>query len=507
MASFENKVLNYFSITRDDYHYLTREVTVSDLPYAYAFSNFEVFIERIEQAIKNNEKILIYGDYDADGVLATAIVKDAFLKRGVDVLTFIPSRYKEGYGLNKDLISKFKARDISLIITVDNGITAFEAITEANKLKIDVLVSDHHQIGESFPEAAAILHPHLTNVESVDSAGAYMALLISYGLLTYYDDYALSLAAIATIADMMPLVSYNRTLVKLGLAVLNKYQYPALAKLNEGKFYDAETVAMKIVPKINALGRLSKERETNVLIEYFTTKDVLRINEIASYIICVNNKRREISKAAVAGEIDESEAAIFQITNELEGMLGLISQQYVLKYAKPALTFTASESDSDLLKGSARSIKGFSLVESFTKLSRYLLTYGGHNEAAGLSLKREHFEDFKKAFLALLNEQEIIAPIEKVIPIKFNELTHENFNFLNNLAPFGMSHENPQFVVTDIPPEFLIRNVKETHIIYEISRGLKFISFYALANISAPVRGRFSVSEFNNFLTINFIFS
>lgn len=506
MSAFQEKVLSHFNLTRDDYLYLTRDVTVSDLPYPYAFHNFEIFIERIEQAIKRGEKILVYGDYDADGILATTILKSAFLKRGVDVLTFIPSRYKEGYGLNAALIERFKARDIKLIITVDNGVSAFNAIRLANEAGIDVLISDHHEMHETLPDAFTILHPHLTNAEKVDSAGAYMALLISYGLLTYYDDYLLSLAAIATIADMMPLVSHNRTLVRLGLEILNKNNYGQLFKLNEGKFYDADSLALKVIPKINALGRLSKEREANVLIEYFTTQEVGRINEIALYIINVNNKRREISKAALDLDVDTSQSAILEITDELEGMLGLISQQYVMKYAKPAITFTESSTEKGLLKGSARSTKGYSLVELFTELSHYLETFGGHNEAAGLSLKIENYDSFKAAFIKLINEKEVEKVKENVIPITFNELTYENFTFLNRLAPFGMKHLAPKFSVSDIPAPFLVRNIKNQHIIHEISRGMKFIKFYADEVTPVPVVGRFSLSEFNNFITINFIF-
>ncbi|HZJ89274.1 MAG TPA: DHH family phosphoesterase [Bacilli bacterium] len=506
MSDFKTKVLEYFNLTEEDYRYLTRVVTVSDLPYPYAFHNFEIFIERIEQAITNNEQILVYGDYDADGILATAILKSAFLKRGVDVFTFIPSRYKEGYGLNENLIERFKARDIKLIITVDNGVSAFKAIELANKVGIDVLVSDHHQMHETLPDAFTFLHPHLTNAEKLDSAGAYMALLISYGLLTYYDDYLLSLAAIATIADMMPLVSHNRTLVRLGLEILNKKNYPQLFKLNEGQFYDAESLGLKVIPKINALGRLSKEREANVLIEYFTTEDTRRINEIAHYVISINNKRREISKAALDFEVDTSESAILEITDELEGMLGLISQQYVTKYAKPAITFTASTTEPDLLKGSGRSVKGFSLVEAFTALSHYLETFGGHHEAAGLSLKKDNYPAFKAAFIQLIDEHGVKEVSEQLIPLTFSELTYENFHFLNSLAPFGRKHKSPKFIVTEIPHDFLVRNVKNLHIIHEISRGTKFIKFYADEVTVEPVVGRFSLSEFNNFVTINFIF-
>lgn len=508
MHEFQSKLLQHLKISAADYEYLTRSVTVSDLPYPYIFHDFEKFSMRIEQALRNNEKILIYGDYDADGILATSILKYAFAVKGVDVFTFIPSRYKEGYGLNKDLIAKFKARGITLIITVDNGITAHEAIAEANKYGIDVLVSDHHALGPTLPAAHAIMHPFLANGDTLESAGAYVALVISYIILNYFDDYLVALAAIATIADMMPLLSTNRTLVRLGLALLNKHNYPQLRALNESDYYDAEVLAMKIIPQINALGRLSKERETNVLVEYFTTNDSTRIKTIAAYVRSVNEKRRALSADALTNYVDESAPAIVLKTNELEGMLGLISQRYVNAYKKPAILFSESSSDPTILKGSARSYGGFSLIDAFTKLSRFLETYGGHNEAAGLSIKETNLPDFTRAFNALVANTPLVETKEHALSINFSDLTLVNAEFVQTLAPFGMGHRPPRFIVRDVPRSFLVANVHDKHAIHEIERGLKLVSFnYENSEDTTIIIGEFSRNAYRNNVTINFNFT
>lgn len=508
MHEFADKLLKHLKITDEDYRYLTRNVTISDLPYPYIFHDFEKFSLRIEEALRRNEKILIYGDYDADGILATAILKYAFAVKGVDVFTFIPSRYKEGYGLNKDLIAKFKARDISLIITVDNGISAHEAISEANKHGIDVLVSDHHALGETLPPAFAIMHPFLTNGDPLESAGAYVALVISYIILNYFDDYLVTLAAIATIADMMPLVSTNRTVVRLGLQLLNKHNYPQLRALNDSDYYDSEVLGMKIIPQINALGRLSKQRETNVLVEYFTTLDSARIREIAAYVKSVNEKRKALSIDALTHYVADDAPAIVLKTNELEGMLGLISQRYVSAYKKPAIMFAESTNDPTLLKGSARSYGGFSLINAFTKLSHHLESYGGHNEAAGLSLKAVNLPEFTRAFNELVASTPLVAKEEHALVINFSDLTVANAEFVLTLAPFGMGHRPPRFIVENVPPRFLIANVQEKHAIHEIESGLKLISFnYEKCEETTAIIGEFSLNAYRNNVTINFNFT
>ncbi len=509
MSEFLTKLLAYYNLTKEEYETLTAPVSVNDIPYAYAFFNFETFIARIEKAIANDEVILIYGDYDADGILATSILKYAFNKRGKDVFTMIPSRYKDGYGLSVAVVKRLAKRGIDLIITVDNGINAHEAIKAANELGIDVLVSDHHEQSATLPPAVALLHPELSSLPPLNSCGAYMALVISYGLLTYYDDYLISLASIATVADMMALVDRNRTVVKLGLALMNKHQYPSLVKLNGSTLFTDKNMGMRIAPRINALGRLSQKYEANILVEYFTTTDPKRINEIAHYVEEVYEARKKVSRARDLTNEELQEPAVCMISDELEGVLGLLAQSYLTNYGKPAIIFTESSEDPTLLKGSARSSKGLNVIDAFAYLKDYIIVSGGHAEAGGLTIKADDFLAFRDKFNEFATKNPLLPVEKQVITIELTDLTPENFAYVKALTPFGFSFEEPEFYLCEAQALNLTFSRDKKHIITTLENGIKVIGF----NVSDVLKekdnfafyGVFSQSEFRGRLTDDFI--
>lgn len=508
MSEFLQKVLNYYEMTLSEYETLAAPATKSDLVDPHAFFNFSPFMERIEKAIKDDEKIVIYGDYDADGILATSILKKAFLKRGKDVFTMIPSRYKDGYGLNANVVERLHKRGINLIITVDNGVSAFKAIEKANALGIDVLVSDHHEISDRLPEANAILHPELSSLPPLNSCGAFMALIISYGLLGEYDDYLISLAAIATLADMMPLFDRNRTVLKLGLEALNKHQYFSVLKLNNSTLFDETSLGMRVAPRINALGRLSQNYEANVLIEYFTSDDKKRLYDIASYVEKVYEERKNLSKAPPLSDEEVNEAAIVLLTNELEGVLGLLANNYLMTYEKPALIFTASSEDESLIKGSARSSSGFNVVDAFNHLSHYILASGGHPEAGGLTIKKEDFAAFRKDFIAFAKENPLRPKKEKYLEIAPHELTPENYQIIDNLAPFGFKFATPNIKISAANTFDFTYSRDGKHIITTLNNGIKLIGFNLASAVKElkefSIYGTFSQSEFRNKISVEF---
>lgn len=508
MNEFLEKLLAYLELSYEEYEKLSAPVSVNDLPPVSSFFNFDAFIKRIEKAINGDEEVVIYGDYDADGILATSILKYAFLKRGKNVYTMIPSRYKDGYGLNKKVVDKLHKRGITLIITVDNGISAFDAIKHASALGIDVLVSDHHEISEKLPEATAILHPDLSTLGDLNSCGAYMALLISYGILGYYDDYLITLAGIATLADMMALVDRNRTVVRLAINNVNTNQYFPIVKLNGSSFFDETSLSMRIAPRINALGRLSQSYEANILIEYFTTSDPKRIYEISAYVEKVYEERKKMSKASELAAEELIYPAIIQVTNELEGVLGLIAQNYLMTYQKPALIFTESSEDSSLLKGSARSSSGFNVVEAFSYVKEFILASGGHPEAGGLTIKKEDYPLFHAKF----NEFALLHPLkpkkEKYLAVSINEITPENFEIIAKIAPFGFKFPAPKIAITDANNLTLTPSRDNKHILHLLENGIKLVGFNLFAKLNPlekySLYGTFSRSEFKNKLSIDF---
>lgn len=508
MDSFLTKLLNYLEISHEDYLKLSAPVTIDDLPPIHAFHHVDTFMTRIEEAIKRDEEVLIYGDYDADGILATSIVKYAFNLRNKAVHTMIPSRYKDGYGITKRVVEKLIKRKISLIITVDNGVSQHEAIAFARENGIDVLVSDHHELNATLPAANAVLHPELSTLPALNSCGAYMALVISKAILGYYDPYLVTLAAIATVADMMPLVDRNRTLVRLGIAFANQHQYLALIRLSDSNFFDEQTFGMRLAPRINALGRLSQNYEANILIEYFTTNDAKRIYDIAAYVETVYEERKKMSKASelTADELDHS--AIVLLSDELEGVLGLLAQSYVQTYHKPALVFTKSSEDPTLLKGSARSSHGFNVVEAFSALKEYIIASGGHPEAGGLTIKADDFPKFKQAFNDIAHHNPLIVKEEKHMVASLEELTPKNYEMIQALAPFGFKWPSPKVAifVTNLAVMRLSRDGK--HIISVLKSGVKLVGF----NLGEQVKnrekctlyGHFSQSSFNGKSSIDF---
>lgn len=509
MNKFLDKLLKYYDLSLRDYEKLTAEVTKENLPTAEAFFNFESFISRIEKAIASDENVVIYGDYDADGILATSILKYAFLKRGKDVFTMIPSRYKDGYGLNTNVVEKFSKRAINLIITVDNGINQHDAIDLANELGIDVLVSDHHELSETLPNAIAILHPELSNLVRLNSCGAYMALVISYGMLGYYDDYLISLAAIATLADMMPLIDRNRTLVRLAIKATNDHQYFPLVKLNDSTFFDETSMSMKIAPKINALGRLSQNYESNVLVEYFTTTDVKRHYDISDYIEKVYKKRKAMSRGEELSAKELKNPVIALITDELEGVLGLIAQNYMLEHNKPAFIFTESSEDPSLLKGSVRSKSGFNVVDAFSHLEHLILTSGGHKEAGGLTIRKQDFIVFKEALNKYAKNYPLITQDEKYLDVTLDEITKENYALIKNLSPFGHKFRAPLLRVAPITNVKYLYSRDGKHIITPLESGVKLIGF-SLAEesknaLNIGFTATFAESEFRGRRSIDLI--
>lgn len=508
MNKFQLDVLNALSLSKSDYDALTRAPLLTNLPHPETYFNFSPFIARIEEAIEKEEKILIYGDYDADGILATTILKIAFAKRNYEVFTMIPSRYKDGYGLNVEVVKRIKKRNIDLIITVDNGISAFDAINYAQECGIDVLVSDHHEIGEKLPNTT-VIHPDLRENNTINSCGAYMALLISYGLLKKYDEYLVSLAAIATIADMMPLTLHNRELVRLALNFMNEANYPALSLLNKGDFYSVKSIGMGIAPRINALGRLSQNYEANILIEYFSTSDTYRLQTINKYINEVYEERKNLSNGAPLTEEEVKDPAIVTISDALEGVLGLLAQNYVKTYHKPAVVFTKSSEDDTLLKGSARSSSGFSITNAFRELDDLILKSGGHEEAGGLTIKKENFLKFRDEFNKLAALNPFTEREEKVIPISYEDLTPENFAFIESLSPFGFAFPEPIFTIIDAKALNLAFSRDNKHIITTLAPNLKLIGFNIDKNLlqasAYTFQGVFSKSEYKGRYTNDFI--
>lgn len=512
MKTFKQKLLEHFNLTEEDFAHLTQAPSLDHLPSFERFLDLPKIKDRINKAIKNNEKIAVYGDYDCDGVMATSIVVETFKKLKYPITYRLPSRYQDGYGLTVDAVEKFATQDIKLIITVDNGISQIAAIDRASELGIDVIVTDHHELLGDLPKAYALMHPVLSNYGEVVACGAYVALMLSRALLDHYDPYLVSLAGIATISDMMLLHAYNREVVRLALQYINQNQYPSIVKLAETNDINENVIAMKVAPKINAIGRMTTGSELNVLVEYLTTDSLSRINDIYAWIYDINQARKETMKEATLNldnEVDQNQAALVMITNENEGMLGLIASRLVNTYERPSIVFTYEHNDKTLLKGSARSRKGFNIGKAFQELAPLMVKFGGHELAGGCTIKVDQFEAFKEAFIKLAETYTFATQVEKVIDIDISELNHQNYGILRQISPFGQGFEAPLFRISDYPTSEITYSRDGKHIIKALTSNVKLVGFnvdreYIDTLNRVTFIGDLSITEFRNFKDLNY---
>lgn len=446
---FLNLLLDHFHMSPDDYRAWTRPLSLLDLPSPSMFVDLDKATKRIRQAMENKEKIVIYGDYDCDGVLSTSILVKTFSLLGYEVGYYLPSRYLDGYGLNVTKTREMAQKGYRLIITVDNGISANEAIMEANNLGLDVIVTDHHEAGPTLPPAYAILHPVLKSTKVTYSCGAFVAFMLSVALLDRVEPYLLSLAGIATISDMMPLHGINRDVVRLAIDTMQKQKYPQLVALIDSPEIDEKVISMGMAPKINAVGRMVENTSINRLVKYFTSSDIQEIQELASWLNAINLERRTLMKEASQNHSETvyEDSAIVLLTTEKEGLIGLLANRLLNLHHKPIVVFTQSSDDPELLKGSARSEEGFNISKAFQSLERFMVASGGHGLAGGLSIKKSDFAAFKEAFLALATSYPIEKKEDTTLDISLTDVTWEHYDILRSFAPYGQDFPSPKFLI------------------------------------------------------------
>ncbi len=439
---------------------------------------------RVINALTNNEKIYVYGDYDVDGTCSAALMYLFLKELGANVETYIPNRLTEGYGMSILSIDYIKEQNTDLIISVDCGITAVEEIDHANKLGIDVIVCDHHQPKEELPRAHAILDPIKPGCnypfKHLSGAGVAFKLASAVGdrigkknmALKYLD-----LVALAGAADIVPLVDENRVLVKEGLDIINTNPRPGIealiksARMEPGNL-TAGQIVFTIAPRVNAVGRLG---DANRAVELFTTNDPQKAIELAQVLEDENTKRRTIDEATFSHAIDLVETVI-NLENELgivlhdndwhPGVIGIVASRLVEKFHKPTVMLTTIDG---VAKGSARSIPGFNIYEALQGCDDLLLQFGGHEAAAGLAVEIEKIEEFKKRFNAILKtnmkESDLLPEIHIDAKLAFSEISPKFIRILDQFAPFGPGNMRPVFMSENVSLVYPPRIVGSNHIV------------------------------------------
>ena len=476
--TFLDKLLNYYHISLEEYEKNNVPVSSIKLIDPKSIEVMDKMTARIFKAIENKEKIIIYGDYDVDGISATSIMVKTFKKLNYEVSYYIPSRYLDGYGLNVANVEKIASKGFNMIICVDNGVCAIEAIDRAYELGMEVLVVDHHeQPNPELCHAYAILHPTISHVSDIVASAGYMSLFLSAGLLGYFDEYLTSIAGLSVISDLMELEGYNKDVVKIAIDNINKYQYPQFKLLTDSLPITEKTFAMEIAPKLNSVARIEKDTVVNRLVKYFVSEDKYEVYSLANWISEENNKRKELTTEALSflDDLEVSEPAVVIKLDVIEGLIGLIASRLVNQLNKPAFVFTKAEDG--VLKGSCRSKDGFNIVEALDLSSDFLLTHGGHSKAGGVSLKEEDFEKFKVNIYKYALSHPFIEEEKHPIEISLGDISTENYRILRTFSPFGMGNPEPEFVIKNIASKNLTYISFGKHISVKLTMNTKLLGF------------------------------
>ena len=470
-----------------------------DFSDPFLMKDMDKAVERITTAVENGEKICVYGDYDADGVTSTSLLY-SYLRDslGADVMFYIPTRTGEGYGMNKGAVDKIHSQGVTLIITVDNGISAREEIDYANSLGIDTVITDHHMPSGAIPKAVAVVNAHQKDDKSPfkDFSGVGVAFKLVMAIEGEYADVDSLLenfsdiATLGTIGDIVPLVGENRTLVKNGLRhIQNSDRIGINAMKQESgiaeKEINSSNVAFTLVPRINAGGRLgSSEKSVNLLL----TEDEDEAVTIADKLGMDNRERQSIEKEILAS-IDEEVRRTPNIVNDKilvfagkgwhQGVVGIVASRIKDIYDKP--TIIIGIDDDGVARGSGRSVEGFSLCDAVFACSEHLTHYGGHPMAVGISLEKEKINDFRKAINAYCKDIKMPYNILHIdCKLNPNQLDLSILDSLSYIEPCGASNPSPIFGLYNMTVIATKEIGNGKHMRITLSRGQGQVPVYAV---------------------------
>jgi len=456
-------------------------------------------VDRIVEAIEKEEKILVFGDYDVDGITSSSLMMIGLLSLGAKVNFYLPNRVKDGYGLSTKIVQKAAENKYSLIITVDNGITAFKPVELARQLGVDVIITDHHQPHDHVPDAYAIVNPH--QLDCPYPFKYFAGVGVAFKLLTLLfekkgqkiPDKMIELLLLGTVADVVPLTGENRYWVRVGLEHVNQYESYCMQVLKQNsnvlkpELFSTD-IGFSITPQINALGRLDDPRQG---VQFLVGNNSDEIDRVGKVLLELNQSRKEVEKKIIAdivaqvesGKIDISKNVVVAASNNWPaGVIGLVASRIVGLYGKPTLLFHITSDG--LAKGSCRSIHEFNIFQALEKSKDLLIAFGGHAHAAGLSLKLENLPELEKRIqqevASKLTEFDLKQKLKVDAIAELSDFSDTMMQQLKYFEPFG--HENPQ-------PYFYVKNVvlvqqpvllKELHVKCRISADgvLKSVMFF-----------------------------
>nr|WP_230082380.1 single-stranded-DNA-specific exonuclease RecJ [Streptococcus sp. zg-70] len=456
--------------------------SLDDLHDPYLLYGMDKAVERIRQAIQANELILVYGDYDADGMTSASIVKEALEELGAECMVYLPNRFTDGYGPNQSVYKYFiEQQGVSLIVTVDNGVAGHEAIDYAQSVGVDVIVTDHHSLPETLPEAYAIIHPEHPDgaYPFAFLAGCGVAFKLACALLETVQVEWLDLVAIGTIADMVSLTDENRVLVKYGLSMLKQTERIGLQELMalaeiQADILDEETIGFQLAPRLNALGRLD---DPNPAIDLLTGFDEEEAQAIAQLIDHKNSERKAIVQAIYdeAKTMIDKEKPVQVLAQEgwNPGVLGIVAGRLLEELQQPIIVLSIEEGKA---KGSARSVAAIDIFEALQAHRDLFIAFGGHAGAAGMTLEVDKLDALSEALsdYILDNGLDQVRKGELCLDeeLDLEELSLDTLKSFEKLAPYGMDNKKPVFYLKHVQVESArTMGQQNAHLKFRISKG------------------------------------
>ena len=504
--------------------------TRNDFHDPFLMPDMEIAAQRVIKAIEDNQKIIIYGDYDADGITSTTVLKSFLKERGLQVDSYIPNRLDEGYGLNKEAIKKIFENGYRLMITVDCGISGIEEIEYANSLGIETIITDHHEPAETLPNALAVVDAKRKDnkypFNQLAGVGVVFKLIqaISIRLKLEEKEYLkyLDIVCIGTISDIVPLIDENRVISKLGLKLVAQTRNVGLKTLLDlvgFKNIDSNAISFGVAPRINACGRMGNEQ---IALDLFLSENYEEAKNLAIKLNEYNMQRQTIEKKIfdeavekIESEEKNKDCIIVGSEGWHHGIIGIVSSKVTEMYFKPSILICFEGNEG---KGSGRSIPGFDLHEALTKCGKHLKKFGGHEMAVGITVDKEEFQKFK-------NELEIYAKdkkIDEIVPIinidselNLKDINLENVKSLKMLEPYGEANKMPLFLFKGLKIKSIralsegkhlkLALANENFIINAIGFNLGELSEKYLLDNKIDIVGNLDINVFNGVESIQII--
>jgi single-stranded-DNA-specific exonuclease len=467
--------------------------TFNDLKDPFLLPDMTEGVERIVEALRENEKIMVYGDYDVDGITAASLMFLVLNKLGAQVSYYLPNRLVEGYGISEDGLAEATSQGVTLIISVDTGVTAVEEVERARELGIEIIVTDHHEPGAALPKAVAIINPKVQPEKDGghELSGVGVAFKVAQALYRRLQqpeselEEHLDLVALGTSADIVPLVDENRILTKFGIKQIVRTTKPGLKSLTFvsgllGKDISTGQVVYVLAPRINAIGRLGNAEQA---IKLLTTRDEAIASKIARFLEEENRRRKSIDEktlndalSMIDSQVDlkNDKAIVLASRGWHQGVIGIVASRLVEKYYLPTILIAI---DGDEGKGSARSIPSFHIYNALNTCSGDLLRFGGHKYAAGLTIKPDKIEMFARKFKQVaeeeLNADDLTPKLHIDADIDLDEIDEEFIHTIDLFSPFGPANMRPIFMSRNLEVVGTPHVVGKNHLKMRVKKGEK----------------------------------